>query len=141
MKTNKGAYSAELIREISRLYTLRVRIEAENLGIKNSYRALLSQLYVKDGGTQLSLAEKTGMKAPTISITLRKMEKEGLVDRVVDESDLRKTHVYLTEKGRKTTEGLNEAICKINESFVDGMTADQEEFFIKSLEKIKSDLR
>ena len=51
MKTNKGAYSAELIREISRLYTLRVRIEAENLGIKNSYRALLSQLYVSCCGS------------------------------------------------------------------------------------------
>ena len=100
MKTKKGEYAAGLIKEISNLYALRIRIEAENLGIKNAYRTLLSQLYLKDGGTQLSLAEKTGMKAPTISITLRKMEKDGLVDRVVDEKDLRKTHVYLTEKGR-----------------------------------------
>ena len=73
MKKNNGAYAAELISDIARLYKLRVRIEAENLGIKNAYRALLSTLYVKDGGTQLSLAEKTSMKAPTISITLRKL--------------------------------------------------------------------
>lgn len=141
MKKNNGAYAAELISDIARMYKLRVRIEAENLGIKNAYRALLSTLYVKDGGTQLSLAEKTSMKAPTISITLRKMEKEGLVKRIVDENDLRKTHVYLTEKGRKTTETLNEGISGVNDVFVKGMNGAESEAFVKALEDIKASLK
>jgi DNA-binding MarR family transcriptional regulator len=141
MKRNNGAYAAELTNEIARMYKLRVRIEAENLGVKNAYRALLSTLYVKDGGTQLSLAEKTGMKAPTISITLRKMEKEGLVRRVVDENDLRKTHVYLSDKGRETTERLNEGINGINNIFVEGMSDEEAHFFIRSLERIKASMR
>ncbi len=141
MKRNNGAYAAELTNEIARMYKLRVRIEAENLGVKNAYRALLSTLYVKDGGTQLSLAEKTGMKAPTISITLRKMEKEGLVRRVVDENDLRKTHVYLSDKGRETTERLNEGINGINNIFVEGMSDEEADFFIRSLERIKASMR
>ena len=141
MKRNNGAYAAELSNDIARMYKLRVRIEAENLGVKNAYRALLTALYIKDGGTQLSLAEKTGMKAPTISITLRKMEKEGLVKRVVDENDLRKTHVYLSDKGRETTERLNEGINGINSIFVEGMTDEEVDFFIKSLERIKASMR
>ena len=141
MKRNNGAYAAELTNEIARMYKFRVRIEAENLGVKNAYRALLSTLYVKDGGTQLSLAEKTGMKAPTISITLRKMEKEGLVRRVVDENDLRKTHVYLSDKGRETTERLNEGINGINNIFVEGMSDEEADFFIRSLERIKASMR
>lgn len=141
MKRNNGAYAAELTNEIARMYKLRVRIEAENLGVKNAYRVLLSTLYVKDGGTQLSLAEKTGMKAPTISITLRKMEKEGLVRRVVDENDLRKTHVYLSDKGRETTERLNEGINGINNIFVEGMSDEEADFFIRSLERIKASMR
>ena len=141
MKVKKGSYASELIRDISRLYTLRVRIEAENLGIKNSYRALLTQLYIKDGGTQLSLAEKTGMKAPTISVTLRKLEKEGLVNRIVDESDLRKTHFFLTDKGKQTTEALNKSIDRINDDFVKGLSAEEKDFFIKTLENIKNGLK
>ncbi len=141
VKTKKGAYTAELLKEINRLYTLRVRVEAENHGIKNSYRALLSQLYIKDGGTQLSLVDKTGMKAPTISITLRKMEKDGLVSRVVDESDLRKTHVFLTEKGKQTTEELNAGIDKINEGLLKGLSADEKEFFVRTLENMKNGLK
>ncbi|MCR5352814.1 MAG: MarR family transcriptional regulator [Clostridiales bacterium] len=141
MKTKKGEYASGLIKEISNLYTLRVRIEAENLGIKNAYRTLLTQLYVKDGGTQLDLAEKTGMKAPTVSITLRKMEKDGLVDRVVDEKDLRKTHVYLTDKGKKTTEDLKAAIDRINEGFVKGLSDEEKDKFTERLEYIKSFLK
>lgn len=141
MKTKKGEYASALIKEISVLYTLKIKEAAEKLGIKNAYRTLLSQLYVKDGGTQLSLADKTGMKAPTISITLRKMEKDGLVDRVVDEKDLRKTHVYLTEKGRKTTDDLNAAIEKINDGFVKGMSDTEKDIFIKNLENIKISLQ
>lgn len=141
MKTKKGEYASGLIREITNLYTLRVRIEAENLGIRNAYRTLLSQLYVKDGGTQLELADKTGMKAPTVSITLRKMEKDGLVDRVVDEKDLRKTHVYLTDKGKKTTEDLKAAIDRINEGFVKGLSDEEKDKFIERLENIKTFLK
>ncbi len=141
MKRTNGAYAAELINEIARSYKLSVRIEAENLGVKNAYRALLSTLYVKDGGTQLSLAEKTGMKAPTISITLRKMEKEGLVRRVVDENDLRKTHVYLTDKGKQTTEELNVGIEKVNKLLIDSLSDEETAIFIKALENAKNALK
>ena len=102
MKHDVKSTAAEVIREIGELYIVKIKKETEAIGVKNTYRPLLSALYNEDGGTQLSLAQRTGIKAPTVSITLRKMEKEGIVDRVVDESDLRKTHVYLTEKGNDT---------------------------------------
>ena len=69
------------------------------------------------------------------------MEKEGLVKRIVDENDLRKTHVYLTEKGRKTTETLNEGISGVNDVFVKGMNGAESEAFVKALEDIKASLK
>ena len=141
MKMKQGEYAAALIKDISNLYTLRMRVEAEDLGIKNAYRKLLSMLYKRDGYTQLELAGECGMKAPTVSITLRKMEKDGLVDRVVDEKDLRKTHVYLTDKGRQTTDKLNDAIERVNEGFVKGLSFEEKDKFIKALESIKASLR
>lgn len=141
MKSNNGAYASELIRDIARLYSKKVRSEAEKIGIKNAYRLLLSQLYIKDGGTQLSLAEKTGLKAPTISVTLRKMEKDGLVNRTADDKDLRKTRVYLTEKGCKTMESLYERIEKIDDGFLSGLSSDENDFFISTLQNINRRLR
>ena len=140
MKPETKVMPAAAVKEISDLYIIKARKETEALGVKNAYRPLLSALYVEDGGTQLSLADRTGIKAPTVSITLRKMEKEGIVDRVVDESDLRKTHVYLTKKGRSLTEDMNKCIEEINALFTAGMTKEQEEFFLTSLENIKKAL-
>lgn len=140
MKKETGN-AAALIKEISELYVLKIKKETEAAGVKNAYRPLLAALYAEDGGTQLSLAERTEIKAPTVSITLRKMEKEGLVDRVVDERDLRKTHVFLTEKGKKLTEDMNRCIANINAAFTSGMNKEQKEFFLSSLEKIKTALK
>ena len=49
--------------------------------------------------TQLELVNLTQLKAPTISITLRNMEREGIVRREKNDVDRRETHVYITEKG------------------------------------------
>ena len=69
------------------------------------------------------------------------MEKDGIVDRVVDESDLRRTHVFLTEKGRKLALDTEKCIADINASFTAGMNKEQKAFFILSLEKIKESLK
>ena len=141
MKHESKTTAAEVIREIGDLYIVKIKKETEAIGIKNAYRPLLSALYSEDGGTQLSLAQRTGIKAPTVSITLRKMEKEGIVDRVVDESDLRKTHVYLTEKGKKLTLDMNKCIAGINAIFTAEMNKEQKEFFLSSLDRIKESLK
>ena len=89
MKNEGKSIAAELVKAIGDLYVLKIKKDTEALGVKNAYRPLLAALKERDGGDQLSLAERTNIKAPTVSITLRKMEKDGMVDRVVDESDLR----------------------------------------------------
>ena len=86
---------------LSKNYGEKLKNELERDGLKILYCRLLSALAEEDGGTQLSLVERTGIKAPTVSIMLRQMEKLGLVLRKVDDYDLRKTHVNLTEKGRE----------------------------------------
>ena len=141
MKNEGKSIAAELVKAIGDLYVLKIKKDTEALGVKNAYRPLLAALKERDGGDQLSLAERTNIKAPTVSITLRKMEKDGMVDRVVDESDLRRTHVFLTEKGRKLALDTEKCIADINASFTAGMNKEQKAFFISSLEKIKESLK
>ncbi len=141
MKNKNKTAIASVIKEINDLYIQKIKKETEAAGIKNAYRPLLAALYEKDGGTQLSLAERTNIKAPTVSITLRKMEKEGMVDRVVDESDLRKTHVFLTEKGKALADMMNRCVESVNAAFTEGMTKEQKAFFEGSLERIKESLK
>ena len=140
MKNESKGTAAELIKAIGDLYVLKIKKETEALGVKNAYRPLLAALKECDGGDQLSLAGRTNIKAPTVSITLRKMEKDGIVDRVVDENDLRRTRVFLTEKGTKLASDTEKCIEDIDASFTAGMTKEQKTFFISSLEKIRASL-
>ncbi len=89
-----------LVTEISKIFHDRMNQNSEKLGFKNGYRQILRHLAHQDGVTQIDLVHATHLKAPTISVTLKKMEEEELVRRVPDKNDQRQTHVYLTDKGR-----------------------------------------
>ncbi len=91
-----------LIIEISRLLRFRVRQgEDEGVMTQNTARLVLTHLAVKDNVNQLELVRLTRLKAPTVSVLLRRMEEEGYVRRVPDETDHRAVRVVLTEKGRE----------------------------------------
>ncbi|MBE6783251.1 MAG: MarR family transcriptional regulator [Ruminococcaceae bacterium] len=90
-----------LINDVSRLFDGRVRRETERAGFPQGFRRIVFHLSHSDGLTQNELTKLTHMKAPSISVQLQKMENEKLITRVSDEKDMRKSYIYLTEKGRE----------------------------------------
>lgn len=85
--------------DISKLFKDYMRKESDKIGLKCAYRPILFHLIMNEGLTQAEIAEKTLLKAPTVSLTLQKMEYEGLIVRKTDEEDQRQTRVYSTDKG------------------------------------------
>ena len=90
-----------LVNEISRLFHTRMKgVELEGVMSQDSARLIMRELSREDGVSQLQLTRLTHLKAPTVSVTLRKMEEEGLVLRECDPNDRRAVRVLLTEQGR-----------------------------------------
>lgn len=87
--------------DISKKFKDYMRTESDKIGLNCAYRPILFHLIMSDGLTQAEIAEKTLLKAPTISLTLQKMEYEGLVERKTDEVDQRQTRVFCTSKGHE----------------------------------------
>ena len=90
-----------LINEISKLFHDKLRRNSEDLGFKSGYRQILRFLSHEDGVTQVDIARNSHFTAPTVSVTLKKMEDEGLISRKTDKNDTRRTRVFITEKGRE----------------------------------------
>lgn len=89
------------IHDAAKLYRDRMRRLSDHDGLPSSYRMLIFHLArMKPGVTQLELVKATHLKPPTVSVTLGKMERDGLVTRCDNEEDLRQTFVYLTDKGK-----------------------------------------
>ncbi len=79
----------------------------ERLGIGAGQMPVLGELDHHKQMTQRELAEHTHVTAATISGTLKRMERAGLVQRSDDESDARVSIVRLTKKGMDCS---NEAV-------------------------------
>jgi DNA-binding MarR family transcriptional regulator len=107
---------------------------------QKSGQLILIELAKRDGRTQLELAEATHLKAPTVSVALQKLEKEGYVSRRPDEYDLRATRVFLTEKGRELDERIRGIIREQEERATSCLTDEESETLTRILRKLKDNL-
>ncbi len=96
------------IHDAAKLYKDRMRRYSEQDGLPSSYRMLIFHLArMKPGITQLELVKATHLKPPTVSVTLAKMERDGLITRCSNQDDLREILVYLTDKGKAIDERIH----------------------------------
>ena len=139
-KKNREPNANMLIGEISKLFQDKMAKSSEKLGFKNGYRQILRHLVHEDGVTQIDLVRTTHLKAPTISVTLKKMEEEGLVRRETDKIDQRQTHVYLTDKGREAERAFFAKIRETEAVMFDGLSAEETETLRQLLKKVRNNL-
>lgn len=110
-----------MLGECHKLFHDRVRRECERAGMPGGFRQVLFHLSHEDGLPQHELAERMHLRPPTVSVTLQKMEAQGLIARRPDPADQRRMRVFLLEEGRildgrvrtlfdKTERGLHEAL-------------------------------
>ncbi len=69
-------------------------------GLYAGQDGVILSLAESDGMTAGGLAQKLGVKAPTMTRTIGRMEAQGFLERKPDADDARLTKVYLTELGR-----------------------------------------
>lgn len=112
------------INDISKIFRDQMRKESDRAGFLHAYRPILFQLKCKNGLTQAELAENTMLKAPTISLTLQKMEYAGLITRIQDSVDLRITHVYITEEGLKACDKLHQLAVDFEKRILSHLSND-----------------
>ncbi len=115
-----------LTRDITKLFGSHIREVSETKGINECYRLIVFFLAHNEGVSQLDLVKFTRLKAPTISLTLQKMEIEGLVERKPAEDDARKTLVYLTEKGYEYDKKMIEIIKEEENKILPILSKDEQ---------------
>jgi MarR family transcriptional regulator, transcriptional regulator for hemolysin len=80
--------------------------------------------------TQGELARIIGIEQPTMAITLRRMERDGLIERSPDPDHGRRARVRLTQKGKKLSQVMRSAAYDVEEVASKGLSADEiKEFF------------
>ena len=126
--------------EVSRILHQRMRECSERAGINLSYRPFIHFLNEHDGVTQLDLVRATHLAAPTVSVTLQKMEQEGLITRKTDSSDQRQLLVSITQAGRELHDRAREQIVKTEDQALAGITPEERQTLLAILTRMRDNL-
>lgn len=133
--------SIAAVNEASYLFGVYVCRELDRIGMRYSYRHIMKPLIDNESLTQLELVKITNLKAPTISITLRNMERDGLVRREKNDNDRRETHVFITEKGKKMYAKVLTALEKAEKTMLNGLSEKELKAMRATLDKMSANLK
>ncbi len=101
---------------------------------------ILYVLWQKDGVPIRDVSEKTGLAKTTLTGMLAHMQDIGLIDRVYDRGDKRKTLIVLTEKARSLQKQADMVSVAMNGIAFDGFNEEEIGKLEVLLEKMCSNL-
>lgn len=117
-----------------------LRKAGEQVGLSQSYRGILFHLGHEDGLTQWELAKRTNVSPPTVSVSLQKMERAGLLERRTDENDQRSVRVYLTEEGHALNDRIYTEFYKVDMQLEAGFSQEEKKMIRRIFAKMNENL-
>lgn len=112
-------------------------VQAEIYGAQHRVLAMLN---FKPMMSQKEIAGAMEVSTATIAVTLKKMEKNGYVERIMDDEDNRFNKVRVTEKGRCLMEQGFDIMDRIDRDTIKGFTEEELKQFNGFLERYLANL-
>lgn len=109
-----------------------------NIGI--GHFSVMMSLYQEQGRSQDELASARGLDKSMIAKSVERLEKEGYVFRVIDQTDRRIRRLYLTEKGKKFRKDLEQVRDDMEDRILKDFDPEETRLFIQYLKRIAANL-
>ena len=126
----------DLLAQVCRLVGRRRRRKLENIGLHHGQGMILFQLWQEDGLPQRALAQALHIRPPTATSTLRRMERDGWVDRRRGKSDRRIVRVFLTDKAKKLRREARASFRELDREMTSLLTTQEHEALTAALRKV-----
>ena len=110
-----------------RMYYSRIQSQLAEVGLYRGQPPILMLLYKNDGMSQKEMARALNLSPASMTVTLKRMEKAGLVLREMDEHDQRILRVHLSEKGREMCETGESRIGVVTAELLEGFTLEEQQ--------------
>jgi DNA-binding MarR family transcriptional regulator len=110
------------------------------IGLHVGQEMLLAALQDNDGMTQSDLAELLMIQPSTVTNSLRRLERDGIVGRVADSEDQRITRVHMTDKAQSMMESVGCQWAKLEESAFSGFTVEERVLLRRLLMQVSQNL-
>jgi MarR family transcriptional regulator, organic hydroperoxide resistance regulator len=118
--------------------TIRSRVDRtlQNSGLRLGQYQVLRHLWDEDGLTPREIASRLDVEMPTITRTVQRMVRDGLVQRRAHPDDARSVRIYLTKRGVDLRPALAEIIGEQTEHAMRGFLPHERTVFVEMLDRI-----
>ena len=110
------------------------------LGLYPGQPPLLAALCRNNGCSQKELVDSLSVRPPTIAVTIRRMVKAGLLECRSDTRDMRKSKVFITDKGRELNSKVEEITMEIEDECFKGFTEVEKTLIRRFLIQMRDNL-
>lgn len=123
--------------------TVRARLDRalQRSGLRLGQYQVLRHLWDEDGLTPREIADRLDVEMPTVTRTVQRMVRDGLVERQAHPDDARSVRIYLTKRGLDLRPQLAEIIAEQTERAMRGFTPDERATFVQMLERISENAK
>jgi DNA-binding MarR family transcriptional regulator len=101
---------------------------------------IMLALHDTDGQTPGNLAARLGVRPPTITKTINRLQTQGFVARQASEADSRQAHVFLTDAGRDAIRLIEKSLRKTEKQAFRGLDKKEQKALLKVLLRIEANL-
>jgi len=144
-RKTRVAYSAEQsighqVRWTHRALQRALEAHIRPYGVTLGMWYFLRVLWEEDGLNQRELSERAGTAEPTTVTALHAMERRGLVTRVQNQQDRRKSNIYLTKPARELRALLLPEARTVNRIATAGLSTAEVEALKRVLTRLRANL-
>ena len=101
---------------------------------------IMLALDAEDGQTPGQLATRLGVRPPTVTKTIGRLQAQGHVDKRGSELDGRQAHVFLTASGREAIREIEKAVRRTDRMAFDGFDKSERKLLFSLLGRIEANL-
>ncbi|WP_159593227.1 MarR family winged helix-turn-helix transcriptional regulator [Chelativorans xinjiangense] len=138
-KSSKGS----IIGRLQAAARLSRTVLAERLldqGLYAGQDKIMLALSRENGQTPSQLAEKLGVRPPTITKTINRLAAQGFLEKRASEEDARRAHVFLTATGEQAIRAIEKSVRRTEKQALKTLDKKEQKALQKLLARIEANL-
>ncbi|WP_274425962.1 MarR family winged helix-turn-helix transcriptional regulator [Chelativorans sp. YIM 93263] len=94
----------------------------------------------ENGQTPSQLAQKLGVRPPTVTKTINRLAAQGFLEKRGSETDARRAHVFLTDSGAEALRSIERSVRRTEKQALNSLDKKEQKTLAKLLARIEANL-
>lgn len=127
---------------IGRMHHCAIESKINTTGVHKSQHMILMYLYRKNGEvSQKDIAEHFEISPAAVTVSLKKLEAGGYIERNCAKTDNRYNEIRITDKGKEVVEYSRQVFECVDEKTFEGISTEERETLVALLDKVIFNLK